>query len=88
MILQHIDGCALVRLEIPVVQCDHKLLARQSLQCGAMLLRGLPGDGLPPVREDPGIGLIPTGHPEVPEVNGQDHPLNAAKTLPSSSSSS
>ena len=69
MWLQHFDGGALVRLEVPVVQCDHNFLVKHSLQGGAILLPGVPSvGGLPPVPEDPGIGLTPSGPPEGPEV--------------------
>ena len=44
---------------------------------------GDPGAGLHHVPEDPGIGLIPTGQPEVPKVERQYRPFNKAIALAS-----
>ena len=45
-----------------------------------MFLDGVAGAGLPPVPEDPGIGLIPTSPPEAPKVEGQCRPPNTVTT--------
>ncbi len=63
------------RLEVPVVQCDHNLLVTQSLQG---IKPGGPRVVPHPVPEDPGIGLTPAGQRELPNVEGQHHPLNKA----------
>ena len=77
--LQHLYGGGLVRLECLVVQCDHTLFVRQSLQGGEVIKLGVLGAVLAPVPEDPGEGVIPTVELELQGVEGQCRPLNKTK---------